>query len=138
MDPFDHQMTDLIWQRVRAREETGFHAMARQEEAIARQCRGLYRTGFAKKQMDLLYRQSRARQRALEGMARQAGEADHHHQTPSRKAQVGTLLELLGRAAWSYDPDHPIYGPVFAQMRQECAAGQRMILEATGAKRKTI
>lgn len=128
MNLSDLNTQEAVWQRVMGREGASFYAMAAREEAICTQCRGLYRQGVRKKTMERLYRQARARQRAVISMAKQAGEAARASAEPSRSPALGALLELLGAAAWAYDPDHPIYGPLFSQLRAECAQGQRLIL----------
>lgn len=136
MDLYDQEKAAEVWQRVQHREPRNYYAMAELEGKISRQCQGLYRKGFAKHTVSKLYRQSQSRKRALEAIARQAGEPRHHMEEMSRRADVGTLLELLGRAAWGYDPEHPVYGPMFRQMREECAEGQRLLLEATAPRGK--
>ena len=118
---------DAVWQRVQGTLPMSFGAMARREEEIAKLSQRLFILGACRPAMKKICQQARARRKLLLGMSRLAGE-----QVVSDKLNAGELaglVRLLGLGAMEYDPTHPVYGGVFAQFRQECVWGQKMLLE---------
>lgn len=128
MELTEQTRIDGVWQRVRGTLPLSFCLMAQREDVIAALCRGLYRLGADRKTTGALYRQAQARKENLLAMARLAGEQDCHFRKAPEAADVGELVRQLGLAAAEYDPEHPIYGTVFAQFRKECTNAQRGLL----------
>ncbi len=128
MELTEQARIDGVWQRVRGSLPLSFCHMAQREERIAALSRGLYRMGADRKVTGSLYRQAVARKENLLAMSRLAGEPDCRWGKGPEKADLGELVRQLGLAAAEYDPEHPVYGTVFAQFRKECTDGQRALL----------
>lgn len=128
MEQLEQARIDGVWQRVRGTLPISFCHMARREEEIATISRALYRLGAARPITGTVYRQAQARKRELLTMSRFAGEPDCRWGKLTCRADPGELVRQLGLAAAEYDPEHPVYGAVFAQFRRECAQMQRALL----------
>jgi len=129
MDPFDKAQSEAVWQRVRGgMQPPGFWELALEEERIGALSQQLQRRGGSQKLLERCRREARARAAELRTMGRLAGE-------PGRSAPLGALTpslpELIRRLADRsrfYDPEHPVYGPVFGQFRRECTDILRLLL----------
>lgn len=133
MDPFDKAQAEAVWLRVRA-VPAGFRELALEEERLAELCRQLQRRGGDPRLLERGRREAAARAKELRAMGRLAGEADF---TAPLGKLTPTMPELLRRLAWHsrrYDPEHPVYGPVFTQFRRECTGLLRLLLRKMDAK----
>lgn len=129
MELTEQTRIDGVWQRVRGSLPTSFCRMAQREAGIAAICQELYRMGANRKVLGALYRQTAERKARLLAMSRLAGEPDCRWGGAPEKADLGELIRQLGLAAAEYDPEHPVYGVIFARFRKECADGQLSLLQ---------
>lgn len=119
---------DAVWQRVRGNRPMPFCALSQREQSILELSRRLYDLGVCRPLMKKLYAQAKQRNILLGKMASIADEEVCGPAAGNRRAAPGELVQLLGQTAAEYDPGHPIYGGLFAQFRQECVWGQKMLL----------
>lgn len=134
MELSEQTRIDGVWQRVRGTLPLSFCQMAQREAVIVGLCRGLYRLGADRKITGALYRQAKLRQENLLAMSRLAGEPDCRWSMKPETANMAELVRQLGLAAAEYDPEHPVYGTLFARFRKECADGQRALLRVGGRR----
>lgn len=133
MDPFDKAKTEAVWRRVRGQADSipAFLTLAEGEAAIARLCRRLYGKGIYQPLMRQLYQQASSRAAQLQALGKMAGE----QQRASRLGEgegLESLLNRLSDQSRRYDPNHPAYGPLFAQFRKSCVWGQQQLLRRIG------
>ena len=126
----EQSKVDAVWQRVRGSRGKSFAVLAQREQEIMGLSRRLYDLGAHRPLMKKLYTQAKERRMLLLKMASLAGEGGCVPPAEHSKAELGELVRLLGQGATEYDPEHPIYGGLFAQFRQDCVRGQRMLLAA--------
>lgn len=133
MDPFDREQVLAVWQRVRTG-PPGFWEMAWEEERLGALCRQLQRRGGDPRLLERCRREARNRAAELRHMGRLAGEPQHQAPQGQLSPTMPELLARLSAQARRYDPEHPVYGPVFGQYRRECTDVLRLLLRQPGKK----
>lgn len=122
------EQIDGVWQRVRQALPPSYCLMAGRERQIMEAASRLYALGVSRPLMQRLYTQAGKRRRMLLAMARLSGEQECRPPAGKVRADQGELVRLLGLAAADYDPQHPVYGGIFRELRGECIRGQRALL----------
>ena len=133
MDPFDKAKTEAVWRRVRGQVDSipAFFTLAEEEIAIAKLCSRLYSKGIYQPLMRKLYQQANSRAAQLQGLGKMAGE--QRRESRIREGEgLEALLNRLSTQSRRYDPNHPAYGPLFAQFRSSCVWGQQQLLHRIG------
>ncbi len=117
---------------------------AREEWTFGRQCQMLGRSlgPGGRTAMNRLYRQAMERSACLRGMARpEQGGRMPPQPEPRREPVERTLLRLLTQARqfenmYAASQNHPQYGPVFSQFRQEMVQAIRILLLLLGSQNR--
>ncbi len=130
MEMIEQSRADAVWQRVRGTLPVSFCLFAGREQSIMHTAQSLYALGAYRPLMKRIYTQAANRRKLLLRMSHLAGEPECKPMMPQKTAELGELVRLLGLGAMEYDPEHPVYGGLFSQFRQECIRGQRMLLSA--------